>query len=303
MKDNPLLAKRMNDVRESLASNPIEILTTPSDDCPYQKCDGTGWLWFKNWSRSNMRDGYNEEGEWMDESLRAEWWEQCKCYEQLIKQREIDKKLDLSGIPPIFSSATVHSYDISKYKTQDNRDTATIAKKAAIKFVENYQAMKEHGKGLYLYSEIKGSGKTRLASSIANALVKMYDVDIAFLKANDLLSQIKKTFNGDSDTTESDIIRLFREVEVLVVDDLAVEKASDFAERIFYDITDYRLEHKKTTLFTSNKTIENLGDIYKDGRLKSRVKKMSIEIYMPEESIRDQEAESENAELEGLLFG
>ncbi|WP_188006842.1 ATP-binding protein [Sporosarcina sp. ANT_H38] len=299
MKDNPVLAKRMNDVRESLASNPIEILTTPSDDCPYQKCDGKGWLWIKDWSRQNKKDEIDEDGK----LIRAEWWEHCKCYEQLIKQREIDKKLDLSGIPPIFSNATVHSYDVGKYKTQDNRDTATIAKKAAAKFIENYPAMKEHGKGLYLYSEIKGSGKTRLASSIANALVKMYDVDIAFLKANDLLSQIKKTFNNDSDTTESEIVRMFREVEVLIVDDLAVEKPTDFAERIFYDITDYRLEHKKTTLFTSNKTIENLGDIYKDGRLKSRVKKMSIEIYMPEESIRDQEAESENAELEGLLFG
>lgn len=251
----------------------------------------------------NIRDGFNEKGEWVDEKLRAEWMEKCVCYEQLDKQREIDKKLDLSGIPPIFSQATVHSFDVTRYSTQADRDTADIAKKAAINFVENYEVMKERGKGLYFYSQIKGSGKTRLVSSIANALVKLYGVDIAFLKADDLLTQIKKTFNKDAETTEADIVRMFRDVEVLVVDDIAVEKNSDFAERIFNAITDYRMENKKTTLFTSNKTIDQLGEIYKEGRVKSRINKMALQINLPEESIRDEEADSENAEFEKILFG
>lgn len=292
----------MNDVKESLESNPIEILTSPSDKCPSGKCDGTGWLWIKNWSRLNMRDGYNEEGEWVDESLRAEWMEKCECHDQLIKQREIDKKLDLSGIPPIFSKATVHSFDVTMYSTQTDRDTADIAKKAAANFVENYPIMKEHGKGLYLYSQVKGSGKTRLASSIANALVKMYGVDIAFIKSADLISQIKKTF-GSKDITQADVVETFRKVELLVVDDLALKGATEFEEGILYDVMDYRLENKKPTIFTSNVTIQGLEAIYPGGRVNKRINKMAMEIYMPEESIRDQEAESENVEFEKILFG
>lgn len=280
----------MKDAKSSLELNPIEILTKPSEKCPYRKCDGTGWIWIKDWSKRNQRIENDE------------WQEQCDCYEQRMKQSEIDKKLDLASIPLIFREATVNSFDINQYKTKESIETAAIAKKAASNFVANYESMKAHGKGLYLFSKTKGSGKTRLVSSIANALMKVHSVDLAFIKANDLLSQIKKTFKENATTTESEIIKVFREVEVLVIDDLAVEKPSEFAERVFYDITDYRLENKKVTLITSNKTIDNLDKNYEEGRVKSRVKKMCLEIYMPEESIRDEEAEKENEEFERLLF-
>lgn len=245
----------------------------------------------KDWSERNK------------EGQLDEWKEKCNCFDVLVKQREINKKLDLSGIPTIFADATVRSFDAEIYKSKESRETAEIAKKAAGNFVKNFHLMKESGKGLYLYSDVKGSGKTRLASSIANALVKMYGVDIAFIKADDLLKQIRKTFQKDSQTTEADIIKAFRDVEVLIIDDIAVEKPTEFAEGTFYNITDYRLENRKITLFTSNKTIEDLTEIYKEGRVKSRIKKMSLEIYMPEESVRDEEAERENSEFEKILFG
>ncbi|WP_165786624.1 ATP-binding protein [Heyndrickxia camelliae] len=263
----------------------------PSDKCPYHKCDGTGWIWKRDWSKRHLPN------------KKDEWQEQCDCYEQLMKQREIERKLDLAQIPPIFKDATVNSFDVNLYKQSDSRETATTAKKAAANYVSNFKTMQEYGKGLYLFSEVKGSGKTRLVSSIANALMKMYGVDLAFLKADDLLTQIKKTFNGKTESTESEIIQLFRNVEVLVIDDIAVEKSTDFAERVFFNVLDYRLEHKKVTLFTGNKTIDNLGNVYIEGRVSSRIKKMSLEVYMPEESIRDDEAESENKELEKILFG
>lgn len=248
----------------------------------------------KDWSKRHLRN------------VNDEWKEPCECYEQRMKQRAINKKLDLASVPPIFKDATVASFNPDKYLEVDSKETAAIARKAAENFVRNYSAMKEHGKGLYLFSQIKGSGKTRLASSIANALVKVHGVDLAFIKANDLLSQVKKTYSKDSSQTEDEVIRAFREVEVLVIDDVAVEKTREtsttFAEKILYDVTDYRLEHRKVTIFTSNRTIEDLADVYLEGRVKSRIKKMSLEVYMPEESIRDQEAEQENASLERMLF-
>ena len=294
--------QRMNDARESLESNPIEIMTSPSDECASGKCDGTGWLWFKNWSRLNMRDGYNEEGEWVDESLRAEWMEKCVCHDQLVKQREVDKKIDLSGIPPIFKDSTVQSFRIEKYKLEESKELAKVARKAAANYVTNFELMRESGKGLYFYSEVKGSGKTRLACSIANAIVNMYGMDIAFIKSSDLMSQVYKTMNKNSETTRSEIIEIFRKVELLVIDDLALKDASEFEEGVFYDITDYRLEHKKTTIFTSNVKISDLDKTYPGGRIDQRINKMTLEIYMPEESIRDEEADEENAALEEILL-
>lgn len=284
----------MKDAEELLESNPVEILTKPSEKCPYKKCDGTGWLWYKDWSlRTSKQEGKVDE-----------WFQKCDCYEQLMKQRDIDKKLDLSNVPPIFSNATVASYNVEKYKTKDSREIASLAKKAAANYVYNFELMRESGKGLYFYSQIKGSGKTRLASSIANALVKEYGVDFAFIKSGDLMEQVKKAmFDKNSQTTKADVIKAFREVELLVIDDLALKETSEFEEDVLYDLMDYRLEHKKPTLFTSNVTIAELEGIFPGGRVNKRINKMALEVYMPEESVRDQEADDEDAELERILFG
>lgn len=280
----------MNDVRSSLEANPVEVLTSPSDDCPFRKCDGSGFIWIKDWSKRHQKNVVDE------------WKEECECYKQRQKQREINKKLDLSGIPLIFSQATVGSFDVGLYKTQEGKSLAELAKKAAVKFVENYPVMKEHGKGLYLYSQVKGSGKTRLASSIANALVKLYGADIAFIKSADLISQVRKTFNS-KERSADEVIKAFRDVEVLVVDDLALKGATQFEEGVLYDVMDYRMEHKRPTIFTSNVTITELEAIYPGGRVNKRINKMAMSINLPEESIRDQEADDENTEFENILFG
>ncbi|MED3839743.1 DnaA ATPase domain-containing protein [Niallia circulans] len=292
MQKHPKLAQRMNEEKNSLTSNPIQILTSPSSDCPYNKCDGSGWIWKKDWSKRN-----NPNPKVLDE-----WKEQCECYEQMMKQKQIEKRLELSNVPPIFKNATVGSFNPNIYKSNESIEIAGIAKKAAANYVTNFLTMQQKGKGIYLYSKVKGSGKTRLASSVANALVKMYGVNIAFLKSDDLMDSVKNTFNAESSITEKDIIKTFREVDVLIIDDVAVEKNSDFSERILFKILDYRLERLKATIFTSNRTIDDIGQIYKEGRIESRIKKMAIEIYLPEESVRDEEAEKENEELESILF-
>jgi len=234
--------------------------------------------------------------------LKDEWLEQCDCLEQLVKQREIDRILDLSNVPPVFHNSTVASYRVEKYKTEESRQIAQIAKLAAGNYVTNFEAIKESGKGLYLYSDIKGSGKTRLASSIANALVKVHGADLAFIKSADIIAQVQNTFNKDATTTRRDVIATFREVELLIIDDLAIKDATVFEEGILYDILDYRMENNKLTIFTSNVTIEELEKTYPGGRVNKRVNKMAIQINLPEESIRDDEAESENEELEKILF-
>ena len=290
----------MNDAEKSLASNPIEIITKPSEKCPFRKCDGKGWYWVKDWSLRNKKieEKIGEDGK----VKKDEWLEQCDCLDQLVKQREVNRKLDLSNVPPIFANATVSSYRIEKYKMKESREVAKMAKTAAANYIYNFKKMKESGKGLYLYSEIKGSGKTRLATSIANALVKEHGVDLAFIKSADVIAQVQKTFKKDSNSSRSEIIEAFRNVELLVIDDLAIKGATTFEEGILYDIVDFRLENRKLTIFTSNVTITELEGIFPGGRVNKRIKKMTLQINMPEESIRDDEADAENAELEKILF-
>ena len=327
MKENPRLEQRMRDVQNSLGSRGIECATTSSDACPKKKCDGSGFLWYIDYYKKmhpekvaddikKYRELYavaheaNDQQE-MDrintilDDLRkeSEWWEKCECHEQKQKEQEIARKLDLSGIPDIFKGARLNDFRTDIYQKEEDRTAAKLARKSAANFVANYEQMKAVGKGLYFYSEVKGSGKTRIASSIANALIGLYEVNVVFIKAADISLQVRKTFKKNAELSEEEVLRMFKEVDVLIIDDFAVENNSDFMEELLTKILDYRMEAKNITLITSNITQDDIDKLYKDGRVKSRVKKMCYEVIMPEESIRDEEAKRENESIERILFG
>ncbi|MDR7856035.1 DnaA ATPase domain-containing protein [Tissierella sp.] len=242
-------------------------------NCPYENCDGSGLILNIELNTATM----------------------CKCYYDQI----MDKKLQFANIPEEFKELTVNSFEIDCYSTDVNRSKAATAKKVAVNFIKNYNRFKDEGKGLYFYSEIKGSGKTRLMASIGNALIKTKRIGVKYITTIDLLNEIKKTFNKDSKITESDLINSIKEVEVLILDDVGVEDPSAWVKTTFYSILNGRMIGKKVTLFTSNSTIDELRH---DDRIRNRIEKMAIPVHFPEESIRTKIAKSENEELQRLLL-
>ncbi len=219
----------------------------------------------------------------------------CKCYYDQI----IDKKLEFANIPEVFKDLTINSFRIDLYSKDESRQKAMVAKKMAANFVKNFETFQEEGKGLYLYSNIKGSGKTRMAISIGNALMKVKRVGVKYTTTIDLLDEIKKTFDKDSKVTESDLINSIRKIDVLILDDVGVENPTPWVKSIFYSILDGRMDNNKITIFTSNLSMDELQH---DDRLKSRIEKMALPIEFPEESIREKIAKSENEELQRLLL-
>ncbi len=304
----------------------ITCITTPSDKCPKSLCDGSGFRWFVDYHKKMNPDYYFNEkrrlqqeiyaAEQSDDNTKAnelnkqlkevtknpEWQKPCECYQQKIKEQEIAKKLDLSGIPTIFKGVMLNDFKTDIYQSEVDRTAAKLARKSAANYVANYEQMKAAGKGLYFYSEIKGSGKTRIASSIANALINLYDLNVVFIKAADISLQVRKTFKKN-ESSEHEVLRAFKEADVLIIDDFAVENNTDYMEELLTKILDYRMEQKNITLITSNIMQDDIDNLYKAGRVKSRVKKMCYEVIMPEESIRDEEAKRENESLEHILFG
>ncbi len=249
-----------------------------SECCPIQACDGSGWIWYKDWVH------------------REEWMEECCCREGKI----IREKLVFARIPTCFQDATLNSFDTNLYETKDGKELANLAKKAAINYFNHFEEINSSGKGLFLTSNTKGSGKTRLLASIANGLIKRYHVELIFITAEGMFNELKHTFNSDINTM--DVLKLFQTIPVLIIDDFGVEARSDWTERTWTDILDARLVNKRITLFSSNFPIDALEKIYPAGRLQSRVKQLAIEIPLPEEAIRERLATQENLSLECLLF-
>jgi DNA replication protein DnaC len=219
----------------------------------------------------------------------------CRCRDLKI----IDKKLEFANIPKEFHELTIKSFDTDLYATDESKTRATMAKKAAANFVTNYEKMTDLGKGLYFYSYVKGSGKTRLAASLGNALVKVKMARVRFITTIDLLKAIQSTYNKDSQITENELLYAIKDVDVLILDDIGVETPKSWVTEIFYNIINGRMISKKITIFTSNVAIEELAH---DERIKSRIEKMAVPVYLPDESIRSNIAKQENEEVQEILF-
>lgn len=176
-----------------------------------------------------------------------------------------------------FSSLSVS--DMDDYDTELHPRLGKI-KQAMWRYIE--VKWKETKQGVYFYSEEAGSGKTLLACIVMNHLNDRHGVSTQAITMVEILNKIQETFNNDLLSIES-ITNPLKAVDILLIDDIGVEKHSEFREEHVYDIINHRLMNNKTTMFTSNKTIDELP--YQN-RIKSRIRAMVAQIQMPEIDLR-----------------
>lgn len=120
---------------------------------------------------------------------------------------------------------------------------------------------------LYLTGGV-GAGKTRLACSILNEAVKRGKWSF-FARVPMLLHQLQPGQREQSGDLEHRLMRS----DLVVLDDLGAERdqASDYTRRTLLMIYEERGDRGLRTIFTSNKTIQQLGDMHDDDRLASRI--------------------------------
>lgn len=133
------------------------------------------------------------------------------------------------------------------------------------------------GLGLYITGPV-GCGKTLYAANLMLSSIRSTYINQkgpkshAFLTTSDLLEKIKKTYDAEEPTT--DVVRLYSEVDFLILDDVGVEKLTDWSLEKLYQIINYRYEFLKPTIFTSNLALSELASTTGD-RIPSRIKKMT----------------------------
>ena len=257
----------------------------PAHKC--QKCRDTGYYEIE-------KDGYT-------------FVRECECGK--IQRERIKSKLAFASIPKEFERQTVDNFRTDCYSTVEGQELAEMAKSIAKRYVELFEEIQEtNAKGLYFHSGVKGSGKTRLAVSIANDLISQKGIPAKFSTTIQILDQIKNTWGErargrdeiNQIRTEESLIRDIVSVPVLIVDDIGVEQPKDWINERFYNILNGRMIEKRITIFTSNYRIEELQ---LDDRIVSRIDKMALPIEFPAESVRAAIARKENDDLMDRLIG
>ena len=119
------------------------------------------------------------------------------------------------------------------------------------KYVEHFDEYRKEGKGLLLHGAV-GTGKTYLAACICNALIdkgfsaKMTDF-------NRLSNQIFDTKDGKQAFIDS-----FNKYSILVLDDLGVERTTEWMKEMVYTIINNRYRAGLPFIITTNLTMQQI---------------------------------------------
>ena len=103
-------------------------------------------------------------------------------------------------------------------------------------------------KGLIITGE-SGLGKTHLAASIANKLIEN-DRIVLMGRLTTLLDRIKETFRENT-KSENELIELYSNVDMMIIDDLGTEKISNWALEKLYTIIQNRNENRLPIIITT----------------------------------------------------
>lgn len=173
-----------------------------------------------------------------------------------------------------------------------NPKVGTIARN----YVKNFKRFRTDGKGLILYGGT-GTGKTFAAACIANALL---DKGVRVMMTN--FPRIINTLSGMYEGKQAYIDDL-NHYSLLVIDDFAIERQTEFTAEIVQNVIDSRYMARKPLILTTNisyNELMNPTDMKKQ-RLYSRLKEMCLMVEVKGKDRREQKMADNIAELSQLL--
>jgi len=197
---------------------------------------------------------------------------------QAKRRAKIERLLGRSGIKKRFQQRTFANFIRDTPERRRCYDTAKT-------YADSFPQRAERGEGLYIEGTY-GTGKTHLAAAIALQLIGC-GVPVVCKTSGDLLADIKEAFDN-SDATEYEILKAYKTVDLLIVDDLGKEQCTDWSVSTLYSILNDRYEDMKPTIITTNYNADELvraltpkgGDGTKARAIISRLREVSTVITM-----------------------
>lgn len=196
---------------------------------PCKKCDGSGWVKDEFGQIVNL-DGVDVH---------------CKCY-------YANKLLD--------ANIGFEYWNISP----DNFKGEEEDLNQVVKYFGKINMLKNQGRGFYIYGPDYGTGKSTLGTMFLKHVLTHTNYSCLFVPFSDLVILNTKLMNGSFDTTVDEKIGIIKNVDFLLLDDLAKEydNHKDNGRATLNSVLRYRDLWNKPTIYTSNVPIDDVTSLY-----------------------------------------
>ena len=136
--------------------------------------------------------------------------------------------------------------------TFDHDDGSLPILRSARRYVNTWPKRKANNDGLLLWGEV-GTGKTFFAACIANALIDQ-GVPVMMTNFAKILNRLSGLYSND----KNEFINELMDYELLIIDDLGIERNTDFALEQIYTVIDERYKTRLPLIITTNLSLETM---------------------------------------------
>lgn len=160
---------------------------------------------------------------------------------QAAKQQKALELMAQSGLGSRFQQRTFATF-------KPNSDNY-LAYESCLEFAKNFNI--QHP-GLLITGDV-GQGKTHLAAAIANHLLANHH-PVIFGNITNIISLIRTSYQQGSQLSESQLLDIMTNVELLILDDLGKEGDTNHTNSLVYQIVNRRYENNQPLVVTTNLT-------------------------------------------------
>ena len=210
----------------------------------------------------------------------------CACKEQLL----IEQAYQGSNLMHVLNRENFENFDLTIFREerlpgeeQSPRENMIELLEITKDFCENFKA--GAGKNILFYGPV-GTGKTYLLNCIAKRLLDRGN-PVLYLRAYQLTESLQKYKFADV-KTKMDIAEDYRRIfdsEILLIDDLGTEFQNNVSVAQIFELLNYRIQHRKTTLISTNLEPVELAQQYSK-RIFSRIYGLYSIFYLSGEDLR-----------------
>lgn len=221
----------------------------------------------------------------------------CRCQQETYEKEEAERKRQEQLLLVSRLKANGLQDKSLRDYTFDNDKGYNPEIQKAHDYVEHWEEMKEKSLGLLLWGDV-GTGKSFFAGCIANALLEQ---GIPVLMTN--FSRILNTLTGMYSDNRNQFIDSFNKYSLLIIDDLGIERSTDFALEQVFNVIDSRYRSKKPLIVTTNLTLDELKHPSDLGRARiyDRVLERCVPLKINNRNIRELNAAANMQEARKLF--